>query len=367
MSESASKYRALALIDRDGTLIEEKHYLSDPNEVVLHDRSVRAIKLLEREGVARVLCTNQSGVGRGFFTAGDVEKVHAHLQQLLAAEDAKLDAVYYATANPDSDEPDQLEARRMRKPARGMAKAARQDLGLESVPLFSIGDRLSDITFAHNCGGTGILVRTGYGKECEAQLAEESVHPPIAPDLYDAARILLNSLVLAEYPDDVVLAKKLHSPGQLRGIARRERSLGRRVVLANGCFDLLHGGHVSFLENARMAGDVLILAVNSNASIRRIKGEGRPILDEPARLQMLAGIRAIDYLTVFHTDTADEILEEIHPDIHAKGTDYKSDTVPERLTSKRLGIETVIAGAPKENSTRDIIEIIVERGREGVL
>lgn len=362
----SQKYRAVVLIDRDGTLIEEKHYLKDPEGVQLVPRAARALKLLEEQGIARVICTNQSGVGRGFYTVEDMNAVHERVAADLAAEGTAWDALYFAPVDPDADEATADELA-MRKPATGMAKTAIADLGLEGLPVYAIGDRVADVMFGQNAGGTGILVRTGYGRDSEKQLAEESLRPPIASDLYDAVRIVLNDLVKKAWPDDAVLAKKLKSPGEAHAIAERKRSVGLKVVLANGCFDLLHGGHVSFLENARAAGDCLVLAVNSNDSIARLKGKGRPLLDEPSRLQLLAAVDAVDYLTVFYTDTADEVIEDVHPDIHAKGTDYTSENVPERITSKRLGIQTVIAGAPKENSTRDIIEVIAERAKAGTL
>lgn len=168
-------------------------------------------------------------------------------------------------------------------------------------------------------------------------------------------------------PHDIGLATKLKTPGELATIVRERRDRGHRVVLANGCFDLLHGGHASFLEDARAAGDALVLAVNSQQSITRLKGAGRPLLDEPDRLALLAAFESVDYLTVFHDDSADEVLEEIHPSAHAKGTDYKADNVPERQTAIRLGIETVIAGASKENSTRDIVTTVVERVKAGLI
>lgn len=362
-----SKYRAVALIDRDGTLIEEKEYLSSPDGVRLLPRAARALQLLEEQGFARVVCTNQSGVGRGLFGEREVDAVHERLREMLAAEGTGWDALYSCPDYPESENPKYRANLHRRKPAPGMAEEAIRDLGLEGLPVFAIGDRLSDVVFGRNAGGEGILVRTGYGEQEEARMASESVRAPVAADLYDAVRIAINQLAKNAFPEDAIFRRKLMSPGEAAELVRKRRAMGRTAVLANGCFDLLHGGHISFLENARAMGDYLVLAVNSNASITRLKGAGRPIFDEPARLQLLAAFEAVDILTVFYTDTADEILEEVRPDKHAKGTDYKSDTVPERLTSMRLGIETVIAGAPKENSTRDIIEVVVDRAKEGSL
>jgi rfaE bifunctional protein nucleotidyltransferase chain/domain len=223
------------------------------------------------------------------------------------------------------------------------------------------------VELGQNAGGKGILVRTGYGRKAEISMRAAKKYCAVASDVYEAVRLVLADLIKAECPNDPAMASKFKTLGQLHDIVATAKRAKRRVVLANGCFDLLHGGHVSFLEASRAAGDLLVLAVNSNASIRRLKGAQRPLLRESERLQLLAGLECVDYLTVFYTDAADEVLEEIHPDIHAKGTDYTSDRVPERQTAIRLGIETYIAGAPKENSTRDIIEVVVERAKAGAL
>ncbi len=364
----SKQYRAIALIDRDGCLIEEKEYLSDPEGVVLLPRAARALKLLEEQGIARIVTTNQSGVGRGYYTENDVQRVHERLGELLAAEGTRWDGIYFATADPSASQSTSPEQLHRRKPQPGMAEEAIADLGLQGLPVFAIGDKLADVEFGVNAGGEGILVRTGYGKDSEKNLRETPLAgASVANDLYDGVRIILNKLNLSAYADDATMARKLRTPGELREICAELKAQGKRPVFANGCFDLLHGGHISFLESSRAAGDCLILGVNSNASIHRLKGEGRPIFDEASRLQLLAALEAVDYLTVFYTDSADEVLEEIHPAAHAKGTDYRSDNVPELQTSRRLGIETVIAGNPKENSTRDIIEVVLERAKSGIV
>jgi len=148
---------------------------------------------------------------------------------------------------------------------------------------------------------------------------------------------------------------------ELAEIIKRCRAEGKRVVLANGCFDLIHGGHVSYLEAARNAGDILIVAVNSDRSIKKLKGDKRPIYPEKERLEILEAIEYIDYILVFDDNTVDGLLRELRPDVHAKGTDYTKETVPERETARELGIETFIAGAPKENASKDIIELILSR------
>src|SRR5437762_7853891 len=133
---------------------------------------------------------------------------------------------------------------------------------------------------------------------------------------------------------------------------------GRRVVFANGCFDTLHVGHVRYLEGARREGDILVVAVNEDASICSLKGPGRPILPGLARAQLVAGLRAVDYVILFGEPNVEALLEFVRPDVHAKGTDYTLDTVPERATAARLGIRIAIVGDAKDHSTRDFLEAV---------
>ena len=153
-------------------------------------------------------------------------------------------------------------------------------------------------------------------------------------------------------------ASKVLSREELKhAIADRKRE-GKRVVFANGCFDTLHVGHVRYLEGARREGDVLVVAVNGDASVRGLKGPGRPLLRENARAELVAALRAVDYVVVFDEPNVEPLLELLRPDVHAKGTDYSTDTVPEREVAARLGIRVAIVGDPKNHSTRGFIETV---------
>jgi rfaE bifunctional protein nucleotidyltransferase chain/domain len=154
---------------------------------------------------------------------------------------------------------------------------------------------------------------------------------------------------------------KIKTLDEMKRTVAELKSAGKRVVLANGCFDMLHGGHISYLEDARRFGDMLVVAVNSDVSMHRIKGPKRPVYPQEQRLEILAALECVDYLVLFDEATCDGVLRALVPHVHAKGTDYTKETVPERETARQLGIETVIAGNAKENATRDIIELIVER------
>src|SRR5712691_7508303 len=144
----------------------------------------------------------------------------------------------------------------------------------------------------------------------------------------------------------------------LRQKLAEHKRRGQRVVLANGCFDTLHVGHVRYLEGARREGDVLVVAVNADSSVCNLKGFGRPILDENARSQLVAALRCVDYVVLFAEPNVETLLEELRPDVHAKGTDYTAETVPERAVAERLGIRVAIVGDPKDHSTRALLESI---------
>jgi D-glycero-beta-D-manno-heptose 1-phosphate adenylyltransferase len=161
-----------------------------------------------------------------------------------------------------------------------------------------------------------------------------------------------------------VAKSKIVSREQLRQLLDERKRRGERIVLANGCFDTLHVGHARYLEGARREGDALVVAVNSDASVSVLKGAGRPILPEDARAELVAGLRAVDYVVVFAEPNVEALLESLRPDVHAKGTDYSAETVPERATAARLGIRVAIVGDPKDHSTRNFLEA-VRKGPHG--
>jgi rfaE bifunctional protein nucleotidyltransferase chain/domain len=135
---------------------------------------------------------------------------------------------------------------------------------------------------------------------------------------------------------------------------------GKKVVLANGCFDILHVGHVRYLEGARKLGDALVVAINSDRSVRALKGEGRPILNESERVALVSALRSVDHVVVFDEGDVTRVLEILRPSIHAKGTDYTEASVPEREQVLAYGGQVRITGDPKDHSTRDVIRRILE-------
>jgi len=149
-------------------------------------------------------------------------------------------------------------------------------------------------------------------------------------------------------PDHAALAR----------IVAEARAAGRRVVLTNGGFEILHVGHVRSLRDARSRGDLLVVAVNSDASIRRNKGEGRPVVPAEERAEVLCALECVDLVTVFDEPTVDGLLRLLRPDVHAKGTDYTPETVPERDTAREVGAAIAIVGDRKDHATSDLLERI---------
>jgi rfaE bifunctional protein nucleotidyltransferase chain/domain len=133
------------------------------------------------------------------------------------------------------------------------------------------------------------------------------------------------------------------------------RATGARIVLANGCFDILHAGHVRYLAGARTLGDLLVVGINSDQQVGILKGPGRPIMPATERAEIVASLESVDLVTIFNEPTVENLLLALKPDIHAKGTDYTEETVPEREVVRSYGGRVAIVGDPKDHSTSELI------------
>lgn len=156
-------------------------------------------------------------------------------------------------------------------------------------------------------------------------------------------------------------ASKVGTRDEVRARVAQARAEGRTVALANGCFDLLHVGHVRYLQGARAQADLLVVGVNADASVRRLKGEGRPLMGETDRALLVAALRCVDHVVVFEEDTVGPLLLDLRPDVHCKGTDYTPETVPERDVVRSYGGRVAIVGDPKDHDTSTLLQRV--RGR----
>ena len=151
------------------------------------------------------------------------------------------------------------------------------------------------------------------------------------------------------------LSAPILNRAELAETVEQARSRGEKIILANGCFDLFHVGHVRYLQGAKALGGVLIVGINSDRQVRHLKGQGRPFMPEADRAEIVAAFRAVDAVTVFDEPTVEELIKAIRPDFHAKGTDYTTDTVPERDIVRSYGGTVAIVGDPKDHSSTDLI------------
>jgi rfaE bifunctional protein nucleotidyltransferase chain/domain len=149
--------------------------------------------------------------------------------------------------------------------------------------------------------------------------------------------------------------EKILSREELKRRLDAHRKKGERIVLSNGCFDILHVGHTRYLSGAKAEGDILVVAVNSDAGVRQLKGAGRPVLPEQERAELVAALADVDYVLIFDEPNVEALLETLRPDVHAKGTDYTPDSVPERDVAKKLGVRVAIVGDAKRHSTKDLL------------
>lgn len=143
---------------------------------------------------------------------------------------------------------------------------------------------------------------------------------------------------------------------ELHATLERERANGKSIAFANGCFDVLHVGHIRYLQDAANIADVLVVGVNSDNSVRELKGEGRPVMPANERAELIAAIKGVGYVTIFEDRSPARLLQSLKPDFQAKGTDYTADSVPEAEIVKSYGGKVVITGDPKDHSTTAVLE-----------
>jgi rfaE bifunctional protein nucleotidyltransferase chain/domain len=160
------------------------------------------------------------------------------------------------------------------------------------------------------------------------------------------------------------MSAKIIPREEVSTLGEQLRREGRQIAFANGCFDVLHVGHVRYLAAAREQGDVLVVGVNSDRAVSELKGRGRPLLPAEARADLVAALECVDYVVVFDDLTAEAMLRDLRPDVHCKGTDYTVETVPERAVVESLGGTVCIVGDAKNHSTRGLLAEIIERFRQ---
>ena len=156
--------------------------------------------------------------------------------------------------------------------------------------------------------------------------------------------------------DSFDLTTRILERSDLQAVVEAAKRKGNRIVLANGCFDVLHVGHIRYLQAAKALGDLLIVGVNSDEQTRRLKGDGRPLVPQDQRAQIVSALEAVDFVTIFDEPTVEQLLLALKPDVHAKGTDYTENNVPEGDVVRSFGGRVAIVGDPKNHSSSEIID-----------
>lgn len=331
---SARSYSVI--LDRDQTINADPGYLNDPAKVALLPRAAEGIRLLNEFGIRVFVATNQSGVARGLISAEQLAVVNAKITELLAADGARIEKIYVCP-HGDSDNCD------CRKPRPGLIRQILDEQKIDPARTFVAGDRARDLICAIAFGMRGILV----GAE-ETQRPENMVFR--AANLHEAASFILETIFEEESHAKVFASAEAFLPR-----LNAERKAGKKIVFTNGCFDLLHSGHVQLLAQARALGDYLIMGLNSDRSVRALKGESRPVNSEQDRARILAQLPYIDAVVIFDEDTPIELMQKLAPDIQVKGGDYVKEKLPEYEVMKKMGKEIVILPFRKGYSTTGIL------------
>ncbi len=335
----------LIILDRDETLNYDPGYLNDPSLVRLKPLVIEGLTLLNEFGYQFVVASNQSGIGRGLISEQQLVDVNSRIEALLAEHNIRL-AGWFICPHVESDHCD------CRKPAPGLVTAILNKFGALPEDCYIIGDRMRDLQAGAPAGIAGILLP-----------GAETLLEPEAPNLVFRAQSLLQAAEFILQRDfDLPLGRKIFSAYTsdrfeqwLNETCRIPR---KRIVFTNGCFDILHPGHLQYLKQASTLGDIFIVGLNSDASVSRLKGPSRPINTFDDRALMLANLPFIDAVVQFDEDTPEALLSFLKPAVHTKGGDYIATQLPEYGTVIRGGGRVVILPLRKGYSTSNIVRKI---------
>jgi rfaE bifunctional protein nucleotidyltransferase chain/domain len=329
-SGSNPKMNAIFL-DRDGTIIKDKNYSFDPNTIEFEDGALEGLRSLATKFELFII-TNQSGVGRGLFTLEDVDAFHRVLAEKLKAADISLKQILVCPHRPE-------ENCECRKPKTSLLSSLKQIVNKRNS--WVIGDKPADVYLAKNFGCESVFVMTGAPLNSFDELKELPFAIAVANIKFAAAYILSDQ-------------SKLIARNNIANIAKKMKEQGQRIVTLNGSFDIIHEGHLWILEEAKRQGDILIMGVNSDQSVRVNKGPTRPINSQEARARLLAGCKFVDYVFIFDEQNPIPFLKEIRPAVHVNGSDYGENCL-EAPTVKELGGRLEIVRLKEGLSTSNLL------------
>jgi len=317
-------------LDRDGTIIEDKGYTYKLSDLILFSEAVAGLKKLKEFLI--FIITNQSGVKRGYFSIEDLYNFNQKLVSNLEKKGVRIKKTYYCPHVPE----DRCDCR---KPSSKFIEIATKKYNINLKGSFVIGDKPSDIMLAKNAGTKSIYVLTGQGVK---YLKESRKKNPdyVATDIMRAANYIL-------FKNEKKIMKKIN----LKKIVSTTRKNKKTIVTLNGTFDILHKGHDYIISEAKKQGDVLIVAVNSDKSVKKNKGPERPINNENSRARMIAAYKEVDYVIVFEEIAPINLLGIIKPDVHVNGSEYGKNCIEASIVRKNGGKIHIVKLLPRYSST----------------
>ncbi len=323
-------------LDRDGVINEDRGYISNIADFHFLPGVFEALKLLQKNNYLLILVTNQSGIGVGKYTHDEFRRVTNYMLAELERRGICFGAVQYCPHKPD-------EGCACRKPNRGMIDEVLVKLDIDLRYSFFVGDKTSDIKLGNDIGCRSLLVRTGAAgtdKKCDA------VPAYIVADLAAAARVIVES------------SKKIRPLDELKSVVAELKKQARKIVTLNGSFDVLHPGHAYIIREAKKQGDILILGLNSDSSIKAYKGADRPINSERDRAELLSAFADVDYITFFDEIHPINFIEAIRPHVHVTGTEYGENCIEAETVRKYGQLYFVPRISPTNFSTTAILKKI---------
>jgi len=299
-------------LDRDGVINEDSGYVHKIEDFKLYPDVLEALKLLN--DFKLFIVTNQSGIGRGYYSEEDFHKFNNHLLNELKKEGIEIGESYFCPHHPDK-------SCDCRKPNIKFIKEAEKKYNINPKESWVIGDHPHDIEFGKNAGCKAVYLLRCHGEKHRKEL---KVKPDgITMTLLEASNFILSN-------------GKIISQHGMPELMQDLKKQNKKIVTCNGTFDILHIGHIKFLKEAKKQGDILIVGINSDKSVKENKGPDRPINNEKNRAETLAALECVDYVIIFDEKTPIKLLEKIKPDIHANGEEYGRDCI-EAPTVKKHG------------------------------
>ncbi len=330
--------RRAVFIDRDGVIICDSGYPHEARKMIILPGIVNALKKIKKYDYVIIVVSNQSGVARGLFTEKEVLLFNRILKKRLEKDGIMIDGFYFCPHHPHAIIKKYKKVCKCRKPQPGMLFLAAKEFNISLKDSWMIGDKEGDVVAGRFASCKTIKIGETKGSaDFSAKNMQEVVN------------------LIAETETD----GKLVTKAKLLGIIKKAKRKRKKIVFTNGCFDILHAGHVDYLKKAKDLGDLLVIGLNSDESVKKIKGKSRPLNNELRRAKVLSALSYVDYIVIFEENIPTILIKDIKPDIHVKGSDWKLKKLPEKKVLDRYDGEIVFIDIVEDISTTEIINKIV--------